>query len=67
MKKVREQFELFSYDETHNITEWDDAQWICDCPKVQTDILFHCGECKAEPPGGCQFPQCADLTTFWEQ
>ena len=66
MNKAREQFELFYYDETHNIGEWDNALWICDCPKIQTE-LFHCQDCKAEPPGGCQGPECADLTTFWEE
>lgn len=65
MNEPREQFELFCYDETHNITEWDDARWICDCPKIQNE-LFHCGDCKAEPPGGCHCVFCTDLTTFRE-
>lgn len=65
MNEPKEQFELFSYDETHNIVEWGNALWMCDCPKIQIE-LFHCKSCKAEPPGGCICPQCVDLTTFWE-
>lgn len=60
MNEPKEQFELFSYDETHNINEWDNGNmWICDCPKLQTE-LFHCRECKAEPPWGCDGVFCVD-------
>jgi hypothetical protein len=66
MNKAKEQFELFCYDETHNINEWDNGNmWICDCPKVQTE-LFHCEDCNADPPGGCECVYCIDLTTFRE-
>lgn len=63
MNKPREQLELFSDEEIFN--EWDNGTWICDCPKIQTD-LFHCDDCQAEPPGGCQCLECADLSTSWE-
>ena len=67
MRKPREQFELFSYDETHNIGEWDDATWICECPKIKTDPFRRCNECHSEPPGGDINPAFCDLTTFWEE
>ena len=62
-RKPKEQFELFSGFE---IASSNGTAWVCDCGIVH-DGLFHCPKCKAEPPGGCVCPQCADLTTFWEQ
>ena len=64
MKKPREQFELFTDEQIFN--EWDNARWMCECPKLQYD-LFHCNECGAEPPGGCICPQCADPVALWEK
>ena len=65
MNEPKEQFELFSYDETHNITEWENARWMCDCPKLQYDF-FHCPQCKAEPPWGCKCVYCVDIISLRE-
>ena len=51
---------------TGNINEWENARWICDCPKLQTDLFGSCNECHSEAPGGDIDPSKCDLTTFWE-
>ena len=65
-RKPREQFDLFTFEQIHIVDDFEKGGvWVCECGTIQTE-LFHCSVCKAEPPGGCQCPQCADLTTFWE-
>jgi len=62
-KKPKEQFELFT---TFEICHSQGDYWVCDCGLVQ-EGLFHCHICKAEPPSGCNCPQCCDPVCLWEQ